>query len=388
MESAPLDHSTDFDPGLGLEPLLKSAPARWVVYLFADEADRPVQLLCVRNLRASLRRRLGDERMEEPSRRIDYRKVVRRVYWSRVDSEFEADLLYLRTARRLFPQSYQKLVSARPAWFVHVDPEAKFPRYQKTKDLTQPAGELFGPIEDKTSAGKLIEQITDWFDLCRYYNVLTESPGGKPCAYKEMGKCPAPCDGSVSLEQYRRLIEWSVQTLRDPADFIRTHERRMKQAADAMNFEAAGRIKAYVQSLSVLGKGAYRHACRLRDCRFVTVQRGPRAGDAKVFLILPSRIEMISGLRAAPQGASGVISQALHCAEAAGQEAVSQSAAEEFGVVAHHLFKAKPSGVFMPLERADERSLAAAYREVSRQQVSDVADEEGVVQELQSSPQV
>jgi len=76
----------------------------------------------------------------------------------------------------------------------------------------------------------LIEIAEDAFDLCRYYNVLVEAPGARACAYKEMGKCPAPCDGSISMEQYRGMVEWSAQGMVDPATLVRDHTRRMQQA--------------------------------------------------------------------------------------------------------------------------------------------------------------
>ena len=46
------DHvAIDFDPAGDFEAFLKRAAAKWVVYLLADADDRPVQLLCVKNLR-------------------------------------------------------------------------------------------------------------------------------------------------------------------------------------------------------------------------------------------------------------------------------------------------------------------------------------------------
>ena len=120
---APLfDHGAAFDPAAPFDAL--PVPARWVVYLLADEHDRPVQLLCVRNLRHSLRRRLGPpDPAEAPAatRRIDYRALVRRVHWRRVDSAFEADVAYHEAARELVPQTYRGMVGFRPAWFIHVD---------------------------------------------------------------------------------------------------------------------------------------------------------------------------------------------------------------------------------------------------------------------------
>lgn len=197
------DGHVDFDPACDMEVFLKQVPARWVVYLMVDEADRPVQLLCVKNLRHSLKRRLGGELYSEgPSKRVDYRQVVRRVYFRRVDSRFEADLIYVAATRALFPDNHRELIGFRPAWFVHVDPTARLPRYVRTTELSAGSGVLLGPVEDKTAAGKLIEHVENVFDLCRYHNILAETPNGKACAYKEMKRCPAPCDGSVELGQY------------------------------------------------------------------------------------------------------------------------------------------------------------------------------------------
>src|SRR5256714_5933714 len=239
----------DFDPAADFEPFRKLVPARWVVYLMADEGDRPVQLLCVKNLRYSLERRLHGEESIGPSKRVNYREIVRRIYYRRVDSAFEADVVYLEAARQLFPESYQGMVGFRPAWFIHVDPDAPFPRYTKTIDLLPRGGMFVGPVEDKHSAARLIELVEDLFDLCRYYNVLVESPRGKACAYKEMGKCPSPCDGTIEFSQYRRMIEWSLSTLIDPDETIRQQTRRMQAAAADLKFEMASKIKANINSL-------------------------------------------------------------------------------------------------------------------------------------------
>ncbi len=204
------EHATDFDPAANVEEWLKQIPARWVVYLMADDADRPVQLLCVKNLRVSLKRRLGGDEVIGPTRRVNYRDLIRRVYWRRVDSRFESDAIYLEAARQIFPQTYKGMLGFQPAWFVHVDPAAAYPRYSKTNLLTERGGILVGPVEDKDSAGRLMRIMEDAFDLCRYHNILVQAPHGLACAYKEMGKCSAPCDGSVSMEYYRRVVATSA----------------------------------------------------------------------------------------------------------------------------------------------------------------------------------
>ena len=388
MESSPLsplfDHVVGFDPGRPFDAL--AVPARWVVYLLADEHDRPVQLLCVRNLRYSLKRRLGAEADEAgPSKRVDYRALVRRVHWRRVDSAFEADLAYHDAARQLFPRTYQGMVGYRPAWFVHVDDAAAFPRYVRTTDLTTAAGTLLGPVEDKHAAARLIQLVEDAFDLCRYYNILVEAPRGQACAYKEMGKCPAPCDGSISMGQYRLLIEWSRKVLADPADHVREQDRRMRQAAGELRFEIAGRIKAYVDQLSLLGKGPFRHVRPVGDFQFLAVQAGPKPGTAKLSLVTPGRVDpLLCVTDAAAVKPAEVLRAALTAAADPGNGLIDAAGAERVGVVTHHLFARKPAGALLPLATVDERAIAKAIRDLAKLPAADVeADDEGVVKEWQ-----
>ena len=382
---APLfDHGVGFDPAAPFDPL--TVPARWVVYLLADEHDRPVQLLCVKNLRHSLKRRLGPDVVEPTAtRRIDYRALVRRVHWRRVDSAFEADVAYHEAARELFPQTYRGMVGFRPAWFVHVDEDAPFPRYTKTVDLTAAAGTLLGPVEDKHAAARLIQLVEDAFDLCRYYNILVQAPHGQACAYKEMGKCPAPCDGSISLEQYRHLIQWSRRVLADPADYTREQDRRMRQAASELRFEVAGKIKAYVDQLGQLGHGPFRHVAALAQFQYLALQPGPAADTVKAFLVTPGRIDPLLCLTDASAKPSELMRVALTAA-ADHPGTVDAIGAERIGVVAHHLFARRPAGALLPLATLDERTIAKALRELRKRPApADVeGDEEGVVKELQS----
>lgn len=383
------ERQIEFDPSADFEAFLREAPAKWVVYLMSDADDRPVQLLCVKNLKYSLKRRLGGtEPTAGLSRRVDYRQLVRRVRWRRVDSAFEADWIYFEVARQVFPQSYQGMVGFRPAWFLHVDPDAPFPRYGKTIDLSPRTGEFLGPIEDKHAAGRLIEMVEDAFDLCRYYNVLTESPHGRACAYKEMGKCPAPCDGGISMEQYRRLVDYSLRALIDPAEMVREQTRRMQSAAAELRFELAAKIKAYIDLLNQFGKGPFRYMSRLRDFAWLAFQHGPRParGDAKIFLITPGRVEPILCICAEPVRPSEILRAALIAADEQEDEPFDLIGAQRIGIVSQHLFSPKSThGAFLRMAEIDEKSIAKACRDLRKQSVSEEESEgEGVMKELQS----
>ena len=60
------------------------------------------------------------------------------------------------------------------------------------------------------------------------------------------------------MEQYRHMVSWSAETAMDPAKLIGQSLTRMAEAAEELHFEIAGKIKAYIDQLSQLGKGPYR----------------------------------------------------------------------------------------------------------------------------------
>jgi excinuclease ABC subunit C len=378
-------HELAFDPAGDFEAFLKLAPAKWVVYLLADENDQPVQLLCVKNLRYSLKRRLGGLEMIGPTKKVDYRDLVRKVYWRRVDSAFEADLVYLEAARAIFPQTYRGMVGMRPAWFVHVNPQTTYPRYIKTTNLSGQTGTYFGPLEDKHSAQKLVHLMENLFDLCRDYSTFVQSPGG-PCPWKQMEKCLGPCDGSISLEAYGQVIAFSAQVLSDPLTYLEEETQRMNDAATELRFETAQKIKTRVEQVGQLGKGPYRHVRPLRDFCFLSLQRGPRAGTAKVFLVTPGKVDEVAGLIEEPAKSSDLLRWVLALAEERRQDPVDEIGIERVGVVAHQLFVAKnKQGVFVQIDHVEERALAKAYRELLNQKMAPEMEEgEGVTKELQA----
>lgn len=367
------------DPALPIEQVARALPARWAVYLMSDADDRPVQLLCVKNLRASVKRRLTENLEGLPSKRIDYRAVVRSIRWRRVDSTLESDLAYLDIARKVFPDSYCKIVTLRPTWWLHVDPTAAFPRWIRTDDPTVEGGVLLGPLAEKQQAQRLIEVIEDTFDLCRYYNILTQSPHGSPCAYKDMHKCPAPCDGSVSMQQYRCLIDWSLQTLIDPNEEVEDQTQRMRDAAGELRFELAGKIKQFIDALQSLRGGEYRFVKPIEQFNYVTLQPGPIKGTTRLLHCTPAGAAERLGFIAEP--APEAADWALAMFEPGDRSSID---AERLSIIAHHLLGSRSgsNGVFLSAQDVAAQGLSKAHRQASKQTTETTTDDdEGVVRE-------
>ncbi len=375
------ENQLSIDPSGPLDESLKSLPAKWAVYAMADQHDKPIQLLSVKNLRASVKRRLN-EPVEENTKKVDYRAVVRKIFWKRVDSHFESDLNYLQAAKEIFPDSYRKLVSARRAWFVQINPDAPHPRWTRT-DLPSKSSISFGPILEKGQAARLVELIEDLFDLCRYHNVLVQSPQGSACAYKDMHKCPAPCDGSISMLQYKNLIHWSIDTLTNPAEEIEDQTDRMKSAAQNLKFEQAEKIKQFVEGLKSLRKNEYRALRRVEDFRYVTLQPGSGKGKARLFAITPEWSRCVAEIAEQPKNLCTTLPDLISIKQSADSIQISEDALDNIAILTRHLIGSKSTTTFIHASELSDQAILSAYKQLQKQpEVAEPVEEEGVITEL------
>lgn len=344
------------DPGDRLNP--EAAPEAPAAVLLSDIQDRPILLATTANARAFLRRRLcgatdpGDESgPRRPAPRADLGVIVRAADIVLAGSGLEADLAFLAIARDRMPASCEALTERWRAWFVRLDPAASPPTWRKTNlaDLSGPidTGCLIGPVATKDGAGRLGEALDDLFDLCRFPKELALAPAGAACAYKEMGRCPAPCDGSEPMDRYRDRIRLALDLLRQPPE-LRSDEdaRRIGQAAAIHDFEAAARHKARAQGLDRLSRPAMREARPMDTFRHIALLGSGRPGWARAWWIDPWMCIPIADLDGArPREATRDLLEAVARRIDAQRAEPSPSRPLDptlLGIVARHLLAAAP----------------------------------------------
>lgn len=373
-----------------------SLPALPGVFVFEDENGGVLALAVTANLRRLVRARLdppsSSPEVENPSsqepnadtadtvvnhdppssRRIDYRKLTRIVRAGTVGSSFEAEWLYLQYARRLLPTTYASLLDRWRTWFVHVNPEADHPRWTKTpRPFAAPTGETgcyFGPIADKHAAARYIETIEDAFDLCRYHHILVQSPDASACAYKEMGRCPAPCDGSISLDDYREMIRQAADFAATPiASWRAARDDDMIRAGEQLDFEAAARFKSLLARTKPCTRAEFVHVRRVEEARFLGVYPSENKEWARLFLVLGGGIipfvDVPCDLKG--DGLQEVI-EAIRFRTDAQSSALRGTALEHLGLIGRHLFRPKNNRSPGELIHLDEALEAAQLRRALR----------------------
>ncbi len=278
------DASTPIRAPLDL-PGLMAIPGKRGVFLLEGPNATPLLLATAADIRSRMRFKLSAPQ-EGPSRKIDLREIAVALHWKLAHSHFETDWRFLELARAIYPQGYQELLAWPAAWFVHIDPADKAPAFKTSNQPGQLGGEYFGPFPSRSWAQEYINSLLEVFDLCRHENVLRQAPHGQPCVYAQMGRCRCPCNGSISMDDYRRLLLEAVAVAGGGLEPFRSRSQtRMKDLAAAQQYEQAAACKAMLGRLSELDKPEYVHVGPLSQLRFLLVQEGPGARKLCTFLL-------------------------------------------------------------------------------------------------------
>ncbi len=137
--------------------------------------------------------------------------------------------------------------------------------------------------------------MVDAFDLCRYPNILKQAPRGVACAYKEMGRCPAPCDGTEALELYRVRVRVAAESVGAPAA-----ERgaglalEMKRGGAGGPVEDASVLKKVLDRVQSLDSSGLRGVMTMDRFRHVVAAAGAKRGEARLYGWIGGRLVRVA----------------------------------------------------------------------------------------------
>jgi excinuclease ABC subunit C len=226
-------------------PATGTIPEEPGVYKFRDPHGRVVYVGKAKSLRQRLNSYFADLGGLHPRTR-QMVTTAASVEWTVVGTEVEALQLEYNWIKEFDPRfnvryrddkSYPMLAvtlnEAYPRLFVYRGPRRKGVRY-------------FGPYPHAWAIRETLDT------LLRVFPARTCSTGvfkrhtqiGRPCLLGYIGKCSAPCVGTVDQATHRQTVEDFCDFLAGRTDkLVRQLERQMVQASDELDFEKAARLR-------------------------------------------------------------------------------------------------------------------------------------------------
>jgi excinuclease ABC subunit C len=262
------------------------------VYRFRDPAGRVIYVGKAKNLRNRLNSYFADT-WSLHARTQQMVTTAGSVDWVTVGTEVEALQLEFSWIKEFDPRFNVKYRDDKSYPFLAVTLNEEFPRLQVMRGAKRKGVRYFGPY----SHAWAIRETLDL--LLRVFPARTCSAGvfkragqiGRPCLLGYIGKCSAPCVGSVSAEEHRAIVDDFCDFMGGRTDtFVKRLEREMMQASEELEFERAARLRDDIAALRramekqtvVLGDGT--------DADVVAFAEDPLEAAVQVFHVRDGRV--------------------------------------------------------------------------------------------------
>jgi excinuclease ABC subunit C len=221
------------------------------VYKFRDEHRRVIYVGKAKSLRARLSSYFQDI-ANLHQRTATMVTTAASVEWTVVSTEVEALQLEYSWIKEFDPRFNVKYRDDKSYPSLAVTMNEEFPRVQVMRGPKRRGVRYFGPYAHAWAIRETVDL------LLRVFPVRTCSAGvfkrsaqiGRPCLLGYIGKCSAPCVGRISPEGHRELAEEFSDFMAGHAGtYLRRLEQRMKDAAAAMEYEQAARLRDDLEAL-------------------------------------------------------------------------------------------------------------------------------------------
>ena len=228
---------------------LKKLPERPGVYLMHGEDGEVLYV----GKAVNLKKRVKQYFAKTVNRGPQILKMIEEIAWFEtitVDNETEALILECNLIKEHKPRYNTLLMDDKAYPYLRLTNEM-FPRLSYAHQMKRDGSEYFGPYADKGAAKETSRLLQSLFSLRTCSRKLPETIGKeRPCLNHEMHRCPAPCAGLITAEEYAENVRQARRFLKgDYAPVIRMREEKMKAASDNLDFEEAARFRDRIEDI-------------------------------------------------------------------------------------------------------------------------------------------
>ncbi len=232
---------------MDLKQQIATFPTSPGVYRMYDADGSILYVGKARNLRRRVRNYFGSTDGRPQVRFLMAR--VTSIEFTITDTEKEALLLENTLIKQHQPRYNLNLKDDKTFFSLRIDLHKPFPRFTVVRKVSRDGARYFGPYASAGAAREVLRQLQRMFPL-RHYPLKSCMNRPRPCLYHQIGQCSAPCHKLISAEEYGSLVEGAVLFLEGKSnDLVAGFKTRMKQAAEELRYEEAGRWRDLLRAI-------------------------------------------------------------------------------------------------------------------------------------------
>ena len=228
-----------------IKSILKTIPTDPGVYRYYDDKGEIIYVGKAKNLK---RRVHSYFNKQQQSRKVSVLvSRINDIRFTVVNSEMEALLLENNFIKQYKPRYNILLKDDKTYPWICIKNE-KFPRVFLTRKKVNDGSMYFGPYPSVMTAKTLLEMLRQLYPIRNCKLILRQENINnghyRPCLEYHIGNCKAPCDGSISEDDYNEMIYNVKKVIKgNIQEVLRDMKSKMMAHAAKLEFEQAQVIK-------------------------------------------------------------------------------------------------------------------------------------------------
>lgn len=269
-----------------IEEELKKLPKQPGVYIMHDAEDAILYVGKAINLynrvRSYFRPNIGrGPQIDKMVRLIDHFEYIV------TDSELEALVLENNLIKEHSPRYNTLLKDDKTYPYIKVTMGEDYPRVVFSREMKKDRSRYFGPYTSAAAVKDTIELINKLYQLRTCNKRFPRDFGAdRPCLNHHIGKCMAPCQGTVSKERYAEQLDKAMDFLNGNYHGILYElEEKMTEASEKLEFEEAIRYRELLQSVRAVAQKQKITAYDGEDKDIIAMAREDADAVVQVFFV-------------------------------------------------------------------------------------------------------
>lgn len=261
-------------------------------YQFKDKEGRVLYVGKATSLRSRLSNYFGPPDSLLPRTR-QMVAVADTVEWIEVRNEVEALFLEYNLIKRHRPRFNIRYKDDKSYPYLAVTLDEEWPRAMVLRGAKRKGIRYFGPYAHAYAIRETLDLLLRTFPIrtCTKNKFDRHHRLGRPCLYAHIEKCAAPCVDAISREDYGALVDELLGFLDgETAPILDRLDKRMHEAADALEFEHAARVRDQITSVRKAIERQQMVAAKEEDLDVIGLVEDPIEASVQVFFVRRGRV--------------------------------------------------------------------------------------------------
>lgn len=270
---------------------LKNLPDNPGVYLMRNSLGEVIYVGKAKNLKNRVRQYFQSSKNHSEKVKAMVKNIAEFEYIV-TDSEIEALILECNLIKKYSPRYNILLKDDKYFPFIKITINEEFPRVIVTRNHAKDGAKYFGPYTDANAVYITYDLIKKVFPLrtCRRI-IKEEGPRSRPCLNYHINLCKAPCDGLISREEYKKIVDDIIDLLQGKDKQITEKlKKEMEEAAEMLEFEKAASLRDKLLAIEKINEKQKIISGNFENEDFIAISQDEKDSCIQIFFLRDGKI--------------------------------------------------------------------------------------------------